>query len=126
MVNAYRPDSLDEALGFLKQNRAIPLAGGTDLMVQHRRPSGCAPSFELPVLFIGHLEGLKAMQAQKESLRIGAACTFSELLRWNELPEEFRTVISQIASPAIRNRGTVGGNVCNASPPATRSPISMP
>jgi xanthine dehydrogenase FAD-binding subunit len=116
MVNVYRPASLVEALGFLRQNRAVPLAGGTDLMVQHRRSSGCTPSFGLPVLFIGHLDELKAMHAEKQTLRIGAACTYSDLLRWSELPDEFRTVISQIASPAIRNRGTVGGNVCNASP----------
>jgi xanthine dehydrogenase FAD-binding subunit len=122
MVSAYRPASLEEALGILSRGRATVLAGGTDLMVRYRRSTGCIPCFTLPVLFIGQLEELRAMHVEPGVIRIGAACTFSDLLRWNELPEELREVISGIASPAIRNRATVGGNVCNASPAADTLP----
>jgi len=124
MVSAFRPSALGEALALLAESRgerrAVPLAGGTDLMVKWRRafgrPAGDEPVFPRPVVFVGHLKELGGVSVEGARIRIGAACTFSSLLAHPAVPAPFKEIVSRIASPAIRNRGTVGGNVCNASP----------
>jgi len=116
VVSAFRPDTLQEALAILHEHRVIPFAGGTDLMVQRRRGSGLLPTFEYPVLFIGHLDELKEVRSGDGKVRIGSVCPYSFLLGDERVPWSFKRVLIQIASPAIRNRGTVGGNIVNASP----------
>ena len=116
MVSSFRPRTLQEALEILREHRAIPFAGGTDLMVQHRRGQGLLPSFEHPVLFIGHLPELKEVRSEGGEVRIGSACTYSSLLGDPRVPGSFKQVLNHIASPAIRNRGTISGNIMNASP----------
>jgi CO/xanthine dehydrogenase FAD-binding subunit len=123
MVKAYRPLSLQEAVTIRGENRVVPLAGGTDLMVDRKRWSGLAPAFSLPVLFIGHLRELMKVAETADSIVFGSACTFSSLLANTMTPETLKTAVAQIASPAVRNRGTIGGNICNASPAGDTLPI---
>jgi len=123
MVRAFRPESVNHALEIMSENQVIPLAGGTDLMVQRRAWSGLPPRFELPVLFIDHLEELQLLRKEEEQLRICAGCTFTSLLEHEAVPWEFKIVIAQIACPQIRNRGTIGGNICNASPAGDTLPL---
>ena len=122
MVKAYRPLSLEEALLIASRQIVTPLAGGTDLMVHHRTWSGLPPRFENPVLLIGHLEELKGLRKGKAMLRIGASSTLSMLMESGDVPPLLRACIRQIAGPSIRNRATIGGNVCNASPAADSMP----
>ena len=122
-VYAYRPKNLRKALEIMDRSRVIPFAGGTDLMVSRKSWSGLTPHFEKPVLFIGHLEELKGVKSDKGHLKVGTACTFSSLIESDTVPFSFKVVISQIASPAIRNRATIGGNVCNASPAGDSLPL---
>ena len=107
----------------MRENRAIPLAGGTDLMVSQRRWSGLSPLFAKPVLFIGHLEEIKRVEPDIINIKIGSACSLSSLLEHREIPEVLKIVISQMATPAIRNIGTLGGNICNASPAGDALPV---
>lgn len=123
MVRVFRPKSVKHALEIMSENQVIPLAGGTDLMVQRRAWSGLPPRFELPVLFIDHLEELQLLRKEEDQLRIGAGCTFSSLLEHEAVPREFKIVITQIACPQIRNKGTIGGNICNASPAGDTLPL---
>jgi xanthine dehydrogenase FAD-binding subunit len=116
MVSAYRPASLAEALRIRAESGAVPLAGGTDGMARRRRHSGLAPRFERPVLFVAHLPELHGIFVENATLTIGAAVTLSELLADERVPGVLREAIAQMASPAIRNVATLGGNVCNASP----------
>jgi CO/xanthine dehydrogenase FAD-binding subunit len=122
MVKAYRPLSLEEALHIASGQIVTPLAGGTDLMVHHRSWSGLPPRFENPVLFIGHLEELRGLRREKDLLRIGASITLSTLMESGDVPPLLRASLQQIAGPSIRNRATIGGNVCNASPAADSMP----
>lgn len=120
VVTAYRPGNLAEALQVRVEQRAIPLAGGTDLMVKHRRHSGLAPVFERPILFLGHLEEIRYVRLHEASalpaLEIGAAATLTDLLNAPETPSVLKQAIVEMASPALRNVATLVGNVCNASP----------
>jgi xanthine dehydrogenase FAD-binding subunit len=116
MVKTYIPGSLAEALTIRQQAQAFLLAGGTDLMVKYRSGQGVLPRFTGQVLFIGHLDSLRNIVLVNNKLRIGAACTLSELLANNKIPELLKQAVGVMASPAVRNRGTIGGNICNASP----------
>jgi len=116
MVETFRPANLGEALDVRQETGAIPLAGGTDLMVQRKRWSGLQPGFEKPVMFIGHLAELKGFAESAGSVTIGAACTLSELLGTPAVPAILKEAIVELATCGIRNRATIGGNICNASP----------
>lgn len=123
MKKALRPETLKEAMEIMAGTVAIPLAGGTDLMVLHKRQGGLIPQFEKPVLFIGHIEELGLVVSEKSCVSIGPCCTYSSLMNDHRLPEILRTCIRNIAAPAIRNRGTLGGNICNASPAGDTIPV---
>lgn len=123
MVRAYRPKNLGEALKIRGETRAIPMAGGTDLMVHRKRWPGLAPLFERPLLFIDRLREIATVGSDAENVRIGACCRLSSLFENGEVPGILKTAISQMASPAIRNRATIGGNICNASPAGDTLPI---
>ena len=123
MKKALRPETLREAVEMMAGTGAIPLAGGTDLMVRHKRQGGLIPRFEKPVLFIGHIEELGLVVSEKSCVSIGPCCTYSSLMNDHRLPEVLRTCIRNIAAPAIRNRGTLGGNICNASPAGDTIPV---
>lgn len=116
MVRAYRPESLDEALALLGSREMAVMAGGTDLMVKYRARAGTLPSFKKDVLLVGHLDQLKGISLKGGLLRIGAATSMEDILRSGDIPEYVKGPIRQIGSPAIRNMGTLGGNICNASP----------
>lgn len=112
---SYNPKNLGEALVLLNNHKgATVFAGGTDLMVTER--------FSDTVVFINGLEELKRICREGECLRLGSCLTYTELIRAN-IPDILKDVFSQIASPAIRNRGTIGGNICNASPAGDTLPM---
>ena len=116
MVKVFMPQSLKEALRIRKEEKAIPFAGGTDLMVKRRRWRGLAPYFEKPVLFLHKVKELTGVKFEEGRVRIGALSTLSEILENRDIPLILKYAIAEIASPAIRNLATIGGNICNASP----------
>ena len=110
------PQSLDEALGILQQGEVTILAGGTDLMPQTKAGR---IAFKPTLMNIGRVTGLKGVSLDGAYLRIGALTTISELLR-DPLVAQHAPVLAeacdQFASDQIRNAGTLGGNINNASP----------
>lgn len=123
MVDGYLPKDLSEALKILKEKDVTIYAGGTDLMVRNKNTASLLPKFNKDLLYIGNLKELKEIKESDDNLEIGAACTLSALLRSKEVPEVLKEAIRQIASPAIRNMGTIGGNICNASPAGDTLPV---
>ena len=119
MVNVHRPLNLEDALHIRASEHAQLLAGGTDLMAKRERFS---PHVR-PVIYIGHLEELRHISLCGDELRIGAACTLSQLLVSPLLPDFLKAPLAQMASPAIRNVATIGGNLCNASPAGDALPM---
>ncbi|HPG19327.1 MAG TPA: FAD binding domain-containing protein [Flexilinea sp.] len=107
--NGYIPSTLDEALQIRSENKVIPYAGGTDLMIIAE---------DVPYLFLNKLAELQQISVDGDMIRIGAGCTYTSLLDSPITPKVLKEAIRLIAAPAIRNLGTVGGNICNASPKA--------
>lgn len=111
----YNPGELKELLCVLAAHKdATIYAGGTDLMVVKK--------FNEDVIFIGGVPELKTISHREGCLVLGACLTYEELLTV-ELPEIMKEVFRMVASPAIRNRGTIGGNICNASPAGDTLPM---
>jgi CO/xanthine dehydrogenase FAD-binding subunit len=123
MVKSFRPLNLTEALEIRSRENTTVFAGGSDLMVRHRVWSGVIPNFPQPLLFIGHLPELQNIRIENNLLKIGAACTLEQILRDPKIPEYLKLPVSQMASPAIRNLATLGGNICNASPAGDTLPM---
>ena len=107
MVNGYKPATLSEALEIRAREQVIPYAGGTDLMVRRQK--------DAVFLFLNDIDELKHIKDDGEYIRIGAAVTFTEALGNELIPELMKEAVSRIAAPAIRNAGTFGGNLGNAS-----------
>lgn len=115
MVNNYIPASLREALDIRAKESVIPYGGGTDLMIEG--------SDEASYLFVGKIPELKQVSEDEQYIRIGAECTFTELMENELVPAILREAVSGIGGPAIRNLGTVAGNIGNGSPKADSSLI---
>lgn len=123
VIKSYIPKNLEEALDIIDKEDAIIIAGGSDLMIKRKRPSGLLPNFDKSTVFISRLKELKKIYKEDNFLIIGAACTFTEIAESDLVPDSFKEVISDIASPAIRNIATIAGNICNASPAADILPL---
>ena len=122
MSEAILARGLDEVLEARRQG-AVVCAGGTDLMVRHKRGYGLAPEIDRPVVFIHNVPELSGITDVAGALEIGAATTLTELGADPRVPEALKEVFIWFASPAIRNRATLGGNICNASPAGDTLPF---
>ncbi|MDR1915602.1 MAG: FAD binding domain-containing protein [Synergistaceae bacterium] len=107
MVDGYTPRSLSEALSLLSSHGLTPYAGGTDLMTKGYRHEG--------YLFLHRIPELRHITETRSELRFGACCTFTEILESKTAPAILKEAVSRIASPSIRNLGTIGGNIANGS-----------
>ena len=119
----FRPDTLQEAVGLLEKHGsgARIMAGGTDLLV----------GLDDGTVSAGYLIDLKGISELSEitsspdGLRIGACVTINQLLEFDDLAAGYRALhqaASRLATYQIRNRATLGGNLCNASPACDMGP----
>ena len=117
MIHYFVPSSLKEALKILNANNCYIMSGGTDLMVQKHLSTGLLPTFDKDVLFVMKISELNYIEKDKEAkIHIGAATRYNEIEASSLIPEIYKTVIKEIASPNIRNMATLAGNIGNASP----------
>lgn len=107
MVNGYVATSLAEALKIKKEQDVTPYGGGTDLMIH--------PDENAVYLFLHKVPELRKIIEDDKYVRIGASCTFTEVLQSELVPPLMKEAVSQIAAPAIRNVGTMAGNIANGS-----------
>ena len=102
-----------------------PLAGGTDLMVQMTGEIGEPPA---RVLDIWRLDELRGIGVDGDALELGALTTYTEIRR-SPLVAEHLPVLAEaaatIGAAQIQNRGTIGGNVINASPAGDTLPVLL-
>jgi CO/xanthine dehydrogenase FAD-binding subunit len=114
-----KPKTLDEAVQALAAEPAQILSGGTDFYpALGDRP---APGSVVDVSGLGELRGISVGQ---DRIRIGGLTTWSKIIR-TPLPRCFdglKAAAREVGSVQIQNRGTVAGNLCNASPAADGVP----
>jgi CO/xanthine dehydrogenase FAD-binding subunit len=112
----FAPTSLDQAVERLKGGDVTILAGGTDLTPQSQAGK---IKFKQTLMNIRHVPELTGITLQGAEIRIGALATITEIME-HPLVKEHLPVLADacnhFASDQIRNAGTLGGNICNASP----------
>lgn len=132
-MRAYLPDyelraprDLAEALALLKQEPGTwkPFAGGTDLMVLLEAGKLSHKKF----LSLWHLGELKGIEVSHEAVTVGALTVYTQVQDHPILRREFPMLCQaarETGGIATQNRGTLGGNVANASPAADSPPALL-
>jgi CO/xanthine dehydrogenase FAD-binding subunit len=119
------PQTFDEALRLLAEDGdARPFAGGTDLMVLLE--AGSLP----PTRYVSvwNLAELKGIRVETDSVVLGALTTYADVLADRTLAAEFPMLghaARDTGGIATQNRGTIGGNIANASPAADTPPALL-
>ena len=115
-MNYLKPSTVEEATELLGSSQGMILAGGTDACV-YMAEGFCDPETLIDIGDIGSLRGIETRRGEDgDILWIGACTTISEIAAAESLPRGLRQGAHAIGSPQIRNLGTIGGNICNASP----------
>jgi len=120
------PETIEELISILSENpESMLLAGGTDL-INEMKEGKHTPRLVVSARKINEMKGISL--DSDGSLNIGAATTLSEVVN-SPLVKNFQEAISAAAktvgSTQVRNRGTIGGNVCHASPAADTAPVLL-
>src|SRR5262245_19206956 len=122
--NALAPTSLDEAYELLAERgpEAKIIAGGTDLMVSlNARPLDASEFID-----IWRLNELRGISDEGETVRIGALTTYTQLIKSPLIQLSLPTLVEAsrtIGAIQIQNRGTIGGNIVNASHAGDSLPV---
>jgi CO/xanthine dehydrogenase FAD-binding subunit len=114
-----KPKTLDEAVSLLATTGGQILSGGTDFYpaLGERLPQG-------GIVDVSALREIRGVSIAADHFRIGGLTTWTEIIR-TPLPRCFdalRAAAREVGSVQIQNRGTVAGNLCNASPAADGVP----
>ncbi|HJP89963.1 MAG TPA: xanthine dehydrogenase family protein subunit M [Candidatus Limnocylindrales bacterium] len=123
------PATLEEAFAVLAGStpdaRITPIAGGTDVMVRITGEIGEPPS---RMVDLSRLEELRGITADGSSILLGARSTYAEIRRSELCREHLPTLVeaaATIGAAQIQNRGTLGGNIANASPAGDTLPVLL-
>jgi len=120
------PADLKAAVSLLAEGPSqwLPIAGGTDLMVQY-----AAGTLRARKLFsIWNLPDLRRVEVFSDEIRIGAGCTYTDLREHPAVKNDFPLLAraaSWVGGISNQNRGTLGGNIVNASPAADSLPALL-
>jgi CO/xanthine dehydrogenase FAD-binding subunit len=118
-MDYFQPKSLGEALSIAGQQVCLVLAGGTDIFPAHAtKPIAAA------VLDLSCVADLERIEEHQEEWVMGAGVTWTDVVQ-ADLPPAFKALqqaAGEVGSLQIQNRGTVIGNLCNASPAADGVP----
>ncbi len=119
----HEPASLAEACQMIRAfgEKAALLAGGTDLLVKMRNRERQPQD----IVSLAELEEMTQINVADGHHAIGACCTVSQIAKSMEIKSTFPALASgaaHLGSPAVRNIGTIGGNIVTASPSADLPP----
>jgi len=104
------PSTIEEAVALLAEDGTLLAAGGTDLVPNLKRRQYPGADTIVSLRRIGDLRGVQV--DEDGSVRIGALTTLASIAEDLRIPEAVRLAAGSVASPQIRNQGTVGGNLC--------------
>ncbi len=119
------PSSLVDAYRLLTGGLLRPIAGGTDLMVQITGELGDPPR---RILDLWQLDELRGITVDGRAIVLGALTTYAEIRRSpliGEFLPELGEAAATIGAAQIQNRGTLGGNIANASPAGDTLPVLL-
>jgi len=126
-VRYLRPKSVAEAVQLYRTTPACrPLAGGTDLMVMLH--AGTLRPEPRAVLDLWSLAELKGVRRVNDMLEIAAAESYTGIIQSNEVQQHLPALVDAartIGAAQIQNRGTLGGNLANASPAGDTLPVLL-
>jgi CO/xanthine dehydrogenase FAD-binding subunit len=123
-----RPRGLDEALDVLASRSVIPFAGGTDVYPAQAHLAAWNRAPDLDILDISGVPEMRGIAESEAGWRLGALTTWSETIAavaGGRLPacfEGLAMAARTVGGVQIQNRGTLAGNLCNASPAADGVP----
>ena len=125
-IKLFRPHSLEEALSQRAEygRDALPIAGGQSLLVMLRNKL-IDPKVLLDLEPLGELRGL---QPRADGISIGAMTTFFDLISSADVQKAspiLAQAAAKVGSTAIRNLGTIGGNLCHNEPGADLPPALL-
>src|SRR5580692_2519752 len=120
------PDSLQAAVSLLAEDPGgwLPIAGGTDVMVQY----AAGKLSPRKLLSIWNLPELRQVEVLPNEIHIGAGSTYADLRKHEVVRRELPLLASAArwtGGIANQNRGTIGGNIVNASPAADSLPALL-
>ena len=113
-----RPSDLDDALGLLAEGGRV-LAGATDIF-----PGAGESPLRDDYVDVTNIAALRGVRLEGNAVRIGATTTWSDIVA-ADLPPAFdalKVAARDVGAVQIQNRGTIAGNLCNASPAADGAP----
>jgi xanthine dehydrogenase small subunit len=119
------PRTLADAYAVLAEAPTRPIAGGTDLMVALSGELGPPPD---RVLDLWHLDELRGIALDGDGVSLGALTTYTEIRRSAVCREHLPGLVeaaATIGAAQIQNRGTLGGNIANASPAGDTLPVLL-
>lgn len=119
------PATLQDAYALLVAQPHTPIAGGTDLMVRITGELGPIPP---RILDLSRLDDLHGIAMDQDAVTLGALTTYTEI-RGSALCREHLPALVEasatIGAAQIQNRGTLGGNIANASPAGDSLPVLL-
>lgn len=125
-VTYYRPETIQDAVeALLSDPGARPLAGGQSLLnvMKHRIASPEA------LVDLGGLPSLAHVEVSDDgAVRLGAMTTYDQMHRSEALRSTYPTlarVVGTLADQQVRNRGTIGGNICYGDPTSNLPPLMV-
>ncbi len=123
--NYFRPKSLKEAVALLENsNDGVLIAGGTDLLVEIKQ----GLRHHEDIISLNDIEELKIISEDAEGIYLGAGLTHNELLSSTVIKKKLPAIAqaaSKIGCDQIRNKGTIGGNLCTAASCCDLGPVLM-
>ena len=118
-TKTFKPSSIEEVLKFLEEHKdsCKLIAGGTDVVIELRNEY-INPGV---MIDISSIDELRYMEEKDGFIHLGAGVTYTDIICSKVLDERLSGLKKSsklVASPQIRNKGTIGGNICNGSPAA--------
>jgi aerobic carbon-monoxide dehydrogenase medium subunit len=112
-VDYVRPQSVEEAVGALGANDGARALAGGQTLINVMKARAASPDLLVDLQDLGELRGIRDLG--KGSVEIGAMTTYADLVA-----DDARTILGEVAGSIadvqVRNRGTIGGNVCSNDP----------
>ncbi|MGI8421649.1 MAG: FAD binding domain-containing protein [Gaiellaceae bacterium] len=115
-VEYARPSTLDEALELLRSNDGARALAGGQTLINVMKARAASPDL---LVDLADLEELRSISTGAGGLEIGAMATYTQIMASSEV-EVTRPIVGEvcatIADVQVRNRGTIGGNICSSDP----------